>query len=324
MNRRYASRTRLQGSAADSAPRKNKPGFRGRRQGLLLAGVLLIVAGALLLAKQWSTSAARAREEAKVSALYHAAASNLETTLQPAPETTPDALPPLVTAAPVQAGAVPARSFATKTWTNLITRGRFLPLRDINPDIAGWLTIKGMLDLPVMQRDNAYYLTHDFRNAASVSGALFLDENFSLIPPCENLLIHGHNMRDGSMFGHLQRYKDRAYYAAHCIIRFESLYDEGDYAIFAAYTMVNDRNDPAYLPFAYAHFGSDAYFAAYVSAVKTRSCFPCGLDIAATDQLLTLSTCAGGNAWFVIIARRVRADEKISDVTLECIMTSYR
>ena len=87
-------------------------------------------------------------------------------------------------------------------------------LRDVNPDIAGWLYCPGtVINYPVMQTDdNDFYLHHDFRGEYSPGGALFADSACAFHTPNSALVIYGHNMKDGSMFGTLTRYRDRAYF----------------------------------------------------------------------------------------------------------------
>lgn len=85
------------------------------------------------------------------------------------------------------------------------TSGDVLPdMMDLlgrNPDTVGWIGISGIVHLPVVYRDNAYYLTHDFDGKRNDSGALFLDQGTPVTAQTQNLLIHGHSMYDGSMFG---------------------------------------------------------------------------------------------------------------------------
>jgi len=82
-------------------------------------------------------------------------------------------------------------------------------LSEINPDYIGWIRVEGTdVDYPVVQgTDNVKYLNTTFTGTRNPSGAIFMDSRntsgfygFSL--------IHGHNMRDGSMFGGLYHLLD--------------------------------------------------------------------------------------------------------------------
>lgn len=74
-----------------------------------------------------------------------------------------------------------------------------------------WLRIPDVVSLPVVCRDNTYYLNHDFFGRESDSGTLFLDEAHSLEYGTQYMVIHGHNMYDGSMFGLLSHYRKSGY-----------------------------------------------------------------------------------------------------------------
>ena len=76
-----------------------------------------------------------------------------------------------------------------------------------NPDTVGWIGISGTVLLPVVYRDNTFYLDHDFTRSKNASGTLFPDENSPINADTQNLLIHGHSMNDGSMFGILTHYR---------------------------------------------------------------------------------------------------------------------
>ena len=79
----------------------------------------------------------------------------------------------------------------------------FAELLRYNPDTVGYLSIGETVDLPVVQRenDNEYYLTHAYSGEEAREGALFLDGANRLSD--ENLIVYGHNMRNGTMFGEL-------------------------------------------------------------------------------------------------------------------------
>ena len=298
---------------------------------LLVSGVMLLLIGAALMIPPAVARGKRQQAESALQTLYREAIPP-ETSGLPAaairtaalPEASPVSIA-IVSPTPLSPALPPLRSFATRApWQVYMTRGRFLPLRKINKDIAGWLTIDRFLDLPVVQRDNTYYLTHDYYGKTSPSGTLFLDENYDFTPPSENLLIHGHNMRDGSMFGSLYKYAERAFYTDHWFIRFESLYEESDYAVFAAFSVSGDSRDLSYFRYAYSHFDTDAQFNDFITALRKRSVVRSGLDVLPTDRLLMLSTCINESDYFVVIARRVREDETRENVQLMSVLSPYQ
>ena len=87
------------------------------------------------------------------------------------------------------------------------------PYRDsflANKDMAAWLQIPGTtVDYPVMwtPEDENYYLYRAFDGSENKNGSLILDTDSCLDPLTTNLIIHGHNMRSGAMFGNLLKYE---------------------------------------------------------------------------------------------------------------------
>ena len=191
---------------------------------------------------------------------------------------------------------------------------RFTPLRQQNRDVVGWLSIEGVLDEPVFQRDNSYYLTHDATGKKNPTGALFLDENCNLRTVPMQTLIHGHNMKEGAMFGSLKKYKvkDAAFYKAHPFIQFDSLYESATYVIFAVSEVNIVSTNTHYLPF-WHNFRFNDYesFRQYVSLAKEYSRFKVNIDVQPGDRLLTLATCSSGddNLRLIVMARMLREDE---------------
>ena len=91
----------------------------------------------------------------------------------------------------------------------------FGKLYELNNDIVGWLLIEGTgVNYPVMYTPDKpdYYLYKNFDKDYSRSGVPFMDVKSSLEPQSDNILIHGHHMKDGSMFKDLVKYKDRDFF----------------------------------------------------------------------------------------------------------------
>ncbi len=189
---------------------------------------------------------------------------------------------------------------------------KFAPLRRVNKDIAGWLTIGGVLDLPVVYRDNSYYLRRDIHKKKSAAGTLFLDENHPPKAKAQHLVIHGHDMKDGSMFGKLSRYLRLNFLQKHCVLQFDTLYQENTYVVIAVVTLPEDVRDPAYFNYlGYPSFRSGAEFLQYVGTLTKRSAFEIPVETNESDALLTLNTCYGDDR-LLVVARRVRPGENIA------------
>lgn len=305
-------------TAACTARHRTPP----RRYAFTLAlGFLLMAWGMGLLLQPMLQTQENRQADIALQRIYNTAVAQA-----PAATKARAAMPaPASTANIAQAAAALPRTFVTPLpMQSYATRERFLPLLAINSDVVGWLTIDGVLDLPVVQRDNAFYLTHNIEGKSSAAGTLFLDSSYSIAPPMEALLIHGHNMRDGSMFGQLLKYRKQRFYAKHWMIRFETLYEESNYVVFAAFDMVNNINSPFYYPYNDAKFDTDRQFNLFIAGVRQRSLFQSGVGVLPTDTLLLLSTCATGEgSYLVIVARKIREGESLQALTTTCLMASF-
>lgn len=193
------------------------------------------------------------------------------------------------------------------------THADFLPemlkLSKVNPDLVGWVHIDGVVNLPVVYRDNEYYLTHDFYGHHSKAGTLFLDVSHPLTENAANLVIHGHDMVDGTMFGLLVHYLKNGYIEAHPEIRFSTLWEAERYAIFAVLRIPTDPKKDGFVN-CYAHpaFASDADFNAYIDTLRRHALRAADVDVQPDDALLTLTTCLDQDR-LVIVARKLRAEE---------------
>ena len=88
----------------------------------------------------------------------------------------------------------------------------FEELQKINPDIVAWIRIEGLgIDYPIVQgTDNEHYLHYTFRGEANVAGSIFLDYRNKADFSDSKIILYGHNMKNGSMFGSLKKYQDES------------------------------------------------------------------------------------------------------------------
>lgn len=184
-----------------------------------------------------------------------------------------------------------------------------------NNDLVGWIRIpNGGVDLPVLYRDNDYYLNHDFYGKEIKSGSIFLDEYHPFSSDTQHLVLHGHNMYDGSMFGHLNRYERVSHLRGHGIVYFSSLYKEEAYVAYAVLIVPGSAADPDFFPYTgNPTFYSEDQFNQFIQEVKDRSLFNINIDVQPTDALLTLSTCLEEDR-IVLFCRRQRPDESLESL----------
>ena len=164
-----------------------------------------------------------------------------------------------------------------------------------NPDMVGWIQIEGTsIDYPVMQTpaDPNYYLKHDFEKRYTDYGCPFMQADCDAIAPSDNLIIYGHNMKDGSMFADLAKYRSKDFRQAHKIVRFDTALGSSAYEIFAViHTTVQADTADAFPFYWFVDAASPEEFADYVSACKAQALYDTGISAEYGDKLLTLSTC---------------------------------
>ncbi len=207
--------------------------------------------------------------------------------------------------------AVSAQSAAVTGEEEPSNAAKFAALKEQNGDFVGWLSIEGTnLDFPVMQTaaDRAdFYLKHDFDGNYSDYGVPYLDENCTLsnTDASMNLVIYGHNMKTGTIFGCLTGYKQAAYYEEHPTIEFDNLYFSGCYEVFAAFA-IDVVEDTSFVYNTYINMNPDTYDS-FVEQAIARSDIKTGITPAYGEELLTLSTCeySTENGRYVVVARRV-------------------
>ncbi len=92
-----------------------------------------------------------------------------------------------------------------------------------NTDYIGWLSIDGTnISYPVMHTpsDPQKYLRQNFYGKYSQSGVPFLDSRCSMNGG--NLIIYGHNMKNGTMFSDLKKYLNTDFLNSHRTVRLET------------------------------------------------------------------------------------------------------
>ena len=187
-----------------------------------------------------------------------------------------------------------------------------------NPDFVGYLTSGVSVSEPVpYSRDNEYYLTHNFLMEEDVAGAAFMDARCSLWPRSQQIVIHGHNQKDKTIFGSLDDMRKESNLKEHPIVEFDTIYEDGTYVIYAAFNASMNTDDSSYFNVERYDFDTQADFDSYIAEVRERSMFDIPIDVNYEDELLTLVTCSyyQDNGRFLLFARRLRANETVESVS---------
>lgn len=173
--------------------------------------------------------------------------------------------------------------------------------------MVGWLSIAGTtLNYPVMQTPNEpnYYLKRNFDKEYSDLGTPYIQENCDLASS-DNLVIYGHHINGGKMFGALEDYKSQSFYEEHKTIQFDTLTERGEYEIVAVFkTVAYSSQGFRYYDFVNAKNEED--FNAYIEKCKELALYETGVNAEYGDRLITLSTCeySAQNGRLVVVAKK--------------------
>ena len=191
----------------------------------------------------------------------------------------------------------------------------YIDIYNKNKRLIGWLEIAdigiggSVLNLPVMQTtDNEYYLTHGFNQENDKNGCIFMDCNCDAIKPSDNLILYGHHMMSGNMFGNLVKYEDYNFYLTHKTFKFDTIYEHGEYEVmFAFRTSLKNENDISFKYYQFIDANGAEEFNSYMNEMAEMSLYDTGVTAVWGDHLLTLSTCdyEEKNGRFAVVARRI-------------------
>lgn len=179
-----------------------------------------------------------------------------------------------------------------------------------NKRLIGWIKIDDtIIDYPVMQTvNNEYYLDHNFNQEKDNNGCIFMDYQCDVIKGCDNIILYGHHMKSGKMFGSLNQYSKQSYYEEHPIIQFDTIYEKGEYQIMYVFrSKVYSEEDVTFKYYQFINAGSEKEFNSYLNEMAALSLYDTGVTASYGDKLLTLSTCdyQESEGRFVVVAKRV-------------------
>lgn len=182
----------------------------------------------------------------------------------------------------------------------------FAGLKALNPDCIGWIRFENIdISYPIMQgEDNEYYLKHTFEGQEVTAASIFMDVNNHPDFTDQNTFIYGHNMKDKTMFGKLNDYKEEEFYKENPYFYIYTPDYTYRYDIFSCYLARVDNN----LDF-YTQFASEEQFGEFLEGVKAQSAYDTGVEVTSEDKVVTLMTCnrAGYDYRFLVHAVQTEA-----------------
>lgn len=188
---------------------------------------------------------------------------------------------------------------------------KYKTLYNKNKSLIGWIKIADTnIDYPVMQTsNNDYYLDHNLNQEYDKNGSIFMDKDCDVIKPSTNLIIYGHHMQSGKMFGQLDKYSKESYYKEHPIIEFDTIYEEGRWEIMYVFrSKIYTADDIVFKYYQFIDANSAEEFYSNMNEMSKLSLYDTGVTAEYGDELLTLSTCdyMEEDGRFVVVAKKIK------------------
>ena len=154
------------------------------------------------------------------------------------------------------------------------------------------------MEYPVVKTtNNSFYLNHSFDKSKNLAGWIFADCKNKFDNTDKNIVIYGHNMRDGSMFGSLKNILNSDWYDNEENTNI-TLFTENEKCIYKVFSVYKIENEDYYIK---TEFSNDSEFEKFIETLKKRSIKNFNIDISKEDSILTLSTCANNNKYRVVL-----------------------
>lgn len=284
-----------------SRPEKTPPRegrTRRKRAGITLPQwPALLVLGVVMLFAAWKLIdilVGYHRERATYDSLRQAAVVQLSEDYaaglpaeSPAPEEIPETPLPEEETTPAEVEKEPSEIPFTVDWELLW---------QTNPDVIGWLYCPDtVIHYPVLQSEtDGYYLNVNILGEYSVNGSIYAEEESVVGKSLSHLIIYGHNMKDGSMFGSLKKYAQEDYYGEHPVFYF--LTPEQNYRVELRCCLTLDAVKANYP----VSFDSDSDYEAYAQRMEAGAYWVRG-TADPRYQMITLSTCTTSSAQRLVL-----------------------
>ena len=184
----------------------------------------------------------------------------------------------------------------------------FSILKEQNNETVAWIKVNNTnIEYPVVKtKNNDFYLTHSFDKSYNSAGWIFADYRNKIDGTDKNIIVYGHNRRDGSMFENLKKTINVNWYEniENRNIIFNTENENCNYEIFSIYQIETEEY------YIQTEFKNEDEFGKFVEILKKRSVKNFETEVSSSDSILTLSTCANNNKYRVVVhAKKVLKGE---------------
>ena len=153
-----------------------------------------------------------------------------------------------------------------------------------------------------------YYLRKDFYKKKSTAGTLYIEKHQTMEPKDINIIIHGHNMHDGTMFADLKKFKKKDFYEEHKKLVYYTLEERQEYEIIAVFlSKIYNVGDKVFKYYKFYGEQDENSYKDYIKNIKKLSLYDIETTATYPEELITLSTCDyyAEDGRLVVVAKRV-------------------
>ena len=183
----------------------------------------------------------------------------------------------------------------------------FKSLKEQNSDIIAYLKVNGTnIDYVVVKgNDNSYYLKHNFNKEYNIAGWIFADYHNLFDESDRNIVIFGHNTKDGSMFGTLKNVLDKSWQENKDNLEITLITGKRQYKyqVFSTYSITPEDY------YINTIYNNDNEFNEFLNKVKSRSNYNYNIEVNSNDKVLTLSSCIGDGKKRVVLHAKLIENE---------------
>ena len=173
----------------------------------------------------------------------------------------------------------------------------FKPLKEQNNDTVASIKVNGTnIDYIVVKgSDNSYYLNHNFNKEYNIAGWIFSDYHNKFDETDKNIVIFGHNTKDGSMFGTLKNILNKDWYENNNNV---TLITENGIYYYQVFSIYSIKPEDYYIN---TEFQNNDEFDKFIKTLKSRSIYDYKIEVSGEDKILTLSSCIGDGTKRVVL-----------------------
>ena len=175
----------------------------------------------------------------------------------------------------------------------------FDALEEQNDETVAWIKVNNTnVEYPIVKAENnSFYLDHSFDKSYNSAGWIFADYRNNFDGTDKNIVVYGHNRRDGSMFASLKDALSPEWYEndENMDILFDTKNENSTYKIFSIYQI---EEEDYYIK---TDFDDEIEFQNFIDTIAKRSVKDFEVEVTGEDSILTLSTCANNNKYRVVI-----------------------